>query len=249
MQKTQHTVKIIAHRGDSSHFPENTLEAFEAALAHGADAIELDIHATNDGELVVHHDYYLGNPDNGAGKIPDVSYSYIQSLAITPGYHIPTLDEVFAKYGNLLHYELEVKAFTDTALVKILDTVRKYNLTEFVEFTSPHPYTLTKIKQFDKHLPVGYFAIPQPEWMDDELYHSICIAHAKTAGLDVLHCQSSLVNERFVQDAHAAGLRIHAADCDNKEDLARVIALGVDQLSTNQLAAAVNAAKKQESQS
>lgn len=249
MQKSQHTIKIIAHRGDTSHFPENTLEAFGAALAHDADAIELDVHTTNDGELVVHHDYYLGTPDNGTGKIPDVSYSYIQSLAISPSYHIPTLDEVFAKYGNSLHYELEIKAFADTALVKILDTVRKYNLTKFVEFTSPHPYILTKIKQVDNRLFAGYFAPPKPEWMDDELYHSICIAHAKTAGLDVLHCQSSLVNEKFIQDAHTAGLRIHAADCDDKENLARVIALGVDQLSTNQLAAAVSAAKKQAFQS
>jgi len=61
--------KLIAHRGDTKNYPENTLSAFKAALENGADAIELDLHLTSDGELIIHHDYYLGNPDDGEGKI------------------------------------------------------------------------------------------------------------------------------------------------------------------------------------
>jgi glycerophosphoryl diester phosphodiesterase len=239
MQKSQHTIKIIAHRGDTSQFPENTIEAFEAARLGGADSIELDVHMTSDGELVVHHDYYLGNPDNGTGKIPDVTYSYIQSLVIKPNHHIPTLDEVFAKFGNLLHYEIEIKAYAIAALDKIVETVQRHNVAGFIEFTSPHPFMLVKLKELDSPLVAGYLAPPQPDWMDDSLYQSINIAHAKIGGLDVLHCQSSTITKEFVRATHAADLRIHAADCDDEKELQRVIDLGIDQLSTNQLSLAL----------
>lgn len=243
MQKSQHTIKIIAHRGDSSQFPENTLEAFAAALSGGADGIELDIHMTADGELVVHHDYYLGNPDNGRGTIPNITSDAFHKTTIKNTYHLPTLDEVFAKFGNLLHYELEIKAYTQDALDKIIATVRKYDLTKYVEFTSPHPYILTRLKQADHNLVAGYFAPPQPEWMDSALYHSICIANAKMAALDVLHIPSLLVTKEFIDNAHAADLRVHAADCNDNEDLLRVASLNVDQLSTDQLADAINAVR------
>jgi len=243
MQKTQHTIKIIAHRGDTTRFPENTLEAFVAALSGGADGIELDVHMTADGELIVHHDYYLGNPDNGHGIIPNITANTVHKATIKNTYRLPTLDEVFAKFGNLLHYELEIKSYTQDALDKILATVHRYALADYIEFTSPHPYVLTQLKQTDSRLIAGYFAPPQPGWMDDTLYRSICIAHTKMAALNILHVPSLLVTEEFVDDAHAAGLGIHAADCNDIEDLLRVAGLSVDQLSTNRLAEAITAVR------
>jgi glycerophosphoryl diester phosphodiesterase len=234
-------IKIISHRGDTSQFPENTLEAFVAAGEAGADGIELDIHMTKDGALVVHHDYYLGNPDNGDGLIPELDLAYIKSLTIQNNLHVPTLVEVFAKLDNTLHYELEVKAYTFEALQVVLDLVYTHNLEKSIEFTSPHPYILSRLKQLDPSLVAGHFSMPQPLWMNDTLYRAQCIAHATTGNLDVLHCQASAINEIFVQQAHAAGLRVHSANCDSDEDLARAIAAGVDQLSTNALAAALKA--------
>ena len=61
------SIKLVAHRGHSEKFPENTLAAFKAARDLGADAIELDVHLTQDGQLVIHHDYYLDNPNGGHG--------------------------------------------------------------------------------------------------------------------------------------------------------------------------------------
>jgi len=95
MQKTQHTIKIIAHRGDTTRFPENTLEAFVAALSGGADGIELDVHMTADGELIVHHDYYLGNPDNGHGIIPNITANTVHKAAcVTVGQLNFVLDDI-----------------------------------------------------------------------------------------------------------------------------------------------------------
>jgi glycerophosphoryl diester phosphodiesterase len=61
--------KVIAHRGASNAFPENTLAAFVAARELGADAIELDVHATRDGELVVIHDYDVSSTTSAKGLI------------------------------------------------------------------------------------------------------------------------------------------------------------------------------------
>lgn len=144
--------KIIAHRGHTKRQPENTLSAFQAALKAGADAIELDVHFTRDSQLVVHHDYYLGNPDNGEGRIYEKDLAYIQELIVDDSEHIPTLEEVFQIIGDKIDYEIELKGFGKSFLTAALALVNKYNLAANVEFTSPHAYTLTRLKELNPNL-------------------------------------------------------------------------------------------------
>jgi glycerophosphoryl diester phosphodiesterase len=243
MQKTQHYTKIVAHRGDTLLFPENTLEAFEAAKDNGADGIELDVHMTSDGILVVHHDYYLGNPDDGHGTIPDMTFEIFSHAKIKNTYHLPTLEEVFAKFGNTLHYELELKTPSDEAIRKTIALVQKFNLTD-IEFTSPHPYILTKIKLLDPSLVTGYFCIPRPDWMDAALYSDISIANAKLGDIGIIHFLSEYVDEPLLVAVHAAGMKVHAANCDADDDLAQMFAMGVDQISTNRLNRAIAVKKR-----
>ena len=65
--------KIFAHRGASAYAPENTMEAFELAAKQGADGIELDVHVTKDGEVVVTHDEKIDRVSNGSGFIKDMT--------------------------------------------------------------------------------------------------------------------------------------------------------------------------------
>jgi glycerophosphoryl diester phosphodiesterase len=248
MQKTQHTTKIIAHRGDASEFPENTLEAFEAARSGDADGIELDVHMTSDGQLVVHHDYYLGNPDDGHGTIPNSTFAQFRKAKVKNTYHLPTLEEVFAKIGNTLYYELELKAPSDEAIRKIIVLVQKFSLTANIEFTSPHPYILTRLKQLNPSLTTGYFCAPKQDWMDQRLYITTSIANAQLGNIDVVHFPPNDIDEQLIAAVQAGGMKVHGANCDTKEDLSRMFTLGVDQISTNELARAI-AARKQASQS
>ena len=227
--------KIIAHRGDTRYHPENTLSAFHAALENGADAIELDIHLTGDGELVVHHDYYLGNPDDGEGIIYEKKFAYISGLKIGTTEHIPTLEDVFELIGSRLRYEIELKGFTEPFLSKVIELVNKYNLAEKVEFTSPHTYVLSRLKVLHPALRVGAFVAPFPDWMDTKLGQATAVNNALLGGVDVLHCSLNMIDEAFIKQARACGLLIHAADCDTKEMLRVALALNVDQLSTNRL--------------
>ena len=232
--------KIIAHRGDTSNYPENTLSAFQTALAGGATAIELDVHLTSDGELVVHHDYYLGNPDDGEGTLPDQPLSYIKGLKIGSSEHIPTLEEVFETLGSKLQYEIELKGFTEEFIQKVIQLVTQYGLTNNIEFTSPHPYVLTRLKAIDPSLKTGTFVAPLPGWMDVNLGQTLAIHNRILGQVDVLHCPIDMITEDFVQRAHTSNLFVHAADCDTEEHLDHARKAGVDQLSTNNLKLALS---------
>ena len=232
--------KIIAHRGDTSKHPENTLSAFQAALAEGAEAIELDVHLTADGELVVHHDYYLGNPDNGRGTLPDQPFSYVKELKVGSSDHIPTLDEAFAVIGNKLQYELELKGFTEEFVQKVVQLAKNHGLADNIEFTSPHPYVLTRLKTIDPTLRTGMFVAPSPDWMDTNLGQTLAIHNALLGRIDVLHCPIGMITREFVQRAHESRLLVHAADCDTDKQLDRALEAGVDQLSTNNLSLALS---------
>ena len=72
--------KVFAHRGASQYAPENTLEAFRLAMEQGAEGIELDVHLSADGELVVIHDETLERTTNGTGLVKDHTLAQLQAL-------------------------------------------------------------------------------------------------------------------------------------------------------------------------
>ena len=92
---------IWAHRGASAYAPENTLEAIELALRMGADGIELDVHRTRDGKLVVIHDETVDRTSNGSGYVKDMTCAELKKLDFSNGFEkyrgarIPTLKEVY----------------------------------------------------------------------------------------------------------------------------------------------------------
>ena len=92
--------KVFAHRGASQYAPENTLEAFRLAMEQGAEGIELDVHLSADGELVVIHDEELERTTNGQGLVKDHTLAQLQALRADnhmPGFEaarIPALRQV-----------------------------------------------------------------------------------------------------------------------------------------------------------
>jgi glycerophosphoryl diester phosphodiesterase len=114
-------LEIIAHRGSPREHPENSLPGFRHALGSGANAIELDVHLTVDGVLVVHHDPTLpaGPPDGGgdAPAIRDLTYAAVRAHLLAPGVPIPTLPEVLDLVGRRGVVYIEVKATAAAAAV------------------------------------------------------------------------------------------------------------------------------------
>ncbi len=93
--------KIFAHRGSKGTHPENTLASFKEAVRVGSDGIELDVHLTKDGQLVVIHDETVDRTTNGTGEIRNLTLAEIKAMDAGSwfkndfaGEKIPTLDEV-----------------------------------------------------------------------------------------------------------------------------------------------------------
>jgi glycerophosphoryl diester phosphodiesterase len=104
---------LIAHRGAPREHPENTLPSFGRAIELGADGIELDVHATRDGVVVVHHDTVprAATPDRHlAGRpIAELTFDELQTFSVAPGLPIPTLADVLALIGEAAFVYVELK--------------------------------------------------------------------------------------------------------------------------------------------
>ena len=106
----------IAHRGFTQKFPGNTMEAFEAAIGLGADALECDVQETADGRFVVFHDEELEGK-----RLGELSASQIGGITLEGGYGVPMMEEVLALCRHRIGMVLEVKRLRSLdGLVRIL---------------------------------------------------------------------------------------------------------------------------------
>ena len=107
---------IIAHRGFSGRRPENTLAAFRAAIALGVDMVEIDVHETRDGELVVFHDYRLDRICGVRGRVRDVTLAKLQRL--NPA--VPTLEDVLRECRGRTRVLVEIKRADPRKIAKAI---------------------------------------------------------------------------------------------------------------------------------
>lgn len=228
-------MKLIAHRGGKSVFPENTIKAFGTALKNGADAIELDIHFTKDNKIVVHHDYCISISERNVKPIYELTYTDIQQVDLGSHCTVPTLEEVFAVFGNSLDYEIELKGFTVKFLEVMADIAQRFRLENRIEFTSPLSYNLTVIKQLMPRAKTGVFISEPPDWMSKKLAQDLALHNVILGRHNVIHYPISLIDKRAVDHAHSNNILVHAANCNSKAEIAYVSKLGVDQASTDNL--------------
>src|SRR4051812_39752872 len=117
-------VERIGHRGAPREFPENSLPSFERALALGADAIELDVHVSSDGVVVVHHDPDLhldGSGARGKRTIRATPWSALSRVELSHGVFIPSLAQVLDLVGSraTVYVELKGEAVEESAIAVI----------------------------------------------------------------------------------------------------------------------------------
>ena len=139
-------MKVMAHRGYSGVYPENTMLSFREAVKVGCDAIEMDVHETRDGRLVVIHDERLDRTTDGSGRVCDHSFAELQQVNAAACYkgkyapeHIPSFDE-YCEWasGESVGHNIEIK--TDKIYYhdierKIWATIERYGLEKKVMFS------------------------------------------------------------------------------------------------------------------
>jgi glycerophosphoryl diester phosphodiesterase len=162
---------VIARRGDVERAPENTLPAFQSAIARGADGVELDIHPTRDGQLVVHDSYNLGATDDGQGLVGECTLAELKALDSGSwfdqqfaGEPKPTLSEVFELCAGRISLEVDLKDSSPVFLRQVLEEVERFDLAGQVELTTAHYPLLTLAKELNGELRTGTFFHEPPEW-------------------------------------------------------------------------------------
>ena len=233
---------VIAHRGDTAAAPENTLAAFAAAIDAGADGIELDVHPSRDGALVVHHDHYLDRTTNGAGLVSDHTLAELRALDAGAwfdgrfaGERIPTLEDVLSLAAGRVRLEIELKGTTLAFLERALDAIRAADAAASVELTTPHRPLLWHAHRREPRIPTGMFFEPWPDWMGPELGRRQVMDLMTLAGASVAHLPIELIDALFVSRLHDAGLRVHGANLNDTTAIGRAVASGVDQFTTSRL--------------
>lgn len=209
---------VIAHRGASAREPENSLAAFRTAKRLGADAVELDVHATRDGTIVVHHD------DMIAGRhIARSSFAELKGAHLPNGEPVATLAEALDAIHPMIAF-VEVKgldAAFDEALLAALDG-------------SPSPDRCA-VHAFD-HRIVRRLAGKRPDLPRGILSASYPIdvtRMMRDAGASALWQHAALVDEALVRQVHAAKGHVYVWTVDDALAMRRLMAMGVDGLCSN----------------
>ena len=151
----------IAHSGGEALAPSETLAAFKNALNHGADALEMDVHATADGVVVLRHDPTVDSTTNGTGYIKEMTFSELKAL--DAGYHftrdhgrtypfrgqgitIPSLGEVFQEFPEQ-YFMIEIKQTEPSIVDEVLHLIGAAQLQKRVILACASDYVLEEIRR------------------------------------------------------------------------------------------------------
>lgn len=232
------TPLIIAHRGSSTHAPENTLAAFTLAADQGADAIELDVTLSRDGQIVVIHDDTLDRTTTGHGRVDQLPYAEIAQYdagakfnARFAGERVPLLAQVFEAVGQRLLINVEIKSTTikTTGLeAKVIDLIRQHGLIERVIVSSFNPLALIKVKRAEPRLACGLLYAP-----DEPIYLSRAWLAPLIPNLEARHPQANTVTPEVVKHIHARGQKINVWTVLAAREVKALTAAGVDGLIGN----------------
>jgi glycerophosphoryl diester phosphodiesterase len=235
---------VIAHRGDSAHAPENTLAAFDGAVAKRADWVELDAHLSRDGEAIVLHDRTVDRTTDGHGRVADLTVAQIKALDagawFAPqfaGERIPTLSEALARLKGRLPVLIELKevgndhgqerAVRAQQLVRrCLAVVEQHAMAREVRFHTFYPANLLALRKLARGIPYA-FLYDEP----DRRVASVLFAK----GLSAAGYHPSLENtsRRIVRFAHGMRMSVWSYTANSESDFRKGLALGVDGIITD----------------
>jgi glycerophosphoryl diester phosphodiesterase len=157
-------MKIFGHRGASSIYPENTLEAFNECIRLKTDGIELDVNLSKDNELIIIHDETLDRTTTGTGFVQDHTLEEIKQFKIYDDkhnkYEIPTLRELFNEFKNnklLINIELKNDKINYQFLEELtIQMIREFNYEDRIIISSFSPDSLFKCNKLAPDLSYGY---------------------------------------------------------------------------------------------
>ncbi|MBN1936710.1 MAG: glycerophosphodiester phosphodiesterase, partial [Anaerolineae bacterium] len=220
------------------HAPQNTLAAFLLAAEMGADGVELDVHLSADGQVVVIHDDTVDATTDGSGRVSALTLAELKALDAGgwfdprfAGERIPTLQEVFDAVGHRLLINVEIKVEAGYhPLEQEAETVRLIednNLVERVIISSFSIASLRRVRRLNPHIALGLLYAQ----VETRLFPTL--ARLLGARYEALHPQFGLVDARYVASARRRGLHVNAWTANEVDPMRRLIDVGANGIITN----------------
>ncbi len=226
---------VFGHRGAMAYAPMNTAAAFQRAIDLGAHGAELDVQLSRDGRLVIVHDATVDATTNGSGAVADLTLAELKALdagswfgAEFAGETIPTLDEVFARFGSELLINVEIKPPRDDsgALERaVADCIAARDMTERVIVSSFDPGALRRFGALNTTVMIGFLHGPAPAAQLD----------ARIAGIrhEARHPWHEAIDRDFIERAREQGCLVNAWTVNDAQRACELAALGVSVIITD----------------
>ncbi|HWU37300.1 MAG TPA: glycerophosphodiester phosphodiesterase family protein [Candidatus Acidoferrum sp.] len=246
MGHTPRLIDVHGHRGAAGLAPENTLAAFRKAITLGVDALEMDLHITRDGQVVVIHDETLDRTTDGRGSIADLTLEEIRRrdagrkfASSFQGEWVPTLREVIelvrASGNTRLRMDLEIKfgegqeGKPDDFEERVLGVLRQAGFLERVNVISFHHPSLTKVKALEPTIRTGLL-------QGDREPHQDAVGLVRQYQANYYSPRYQQVTAELVAALHRAGIPIVPWTVNEEKDMRRLMALGIGTLAGDGIA-------------
>ncbi|WP_192822929.1 glycerophosphodiester phosphodiesterase family protein [Rufibacter sp. LB8] len=245
LKNQKRKVAVVAHRGASGLAPENTLAAVRKALETSADFIEIDLHQTKDGEVVVIHDATVDRTTNGTGAIADLTLAEIKKLdagisfdSSFAGERIPTLAQVLNLVKGKKKLLIELKKGKDDYYLGLeastLQLISQYKANDWCVLQSFHDPILERIWAADFVIPTHKLIVGKipflPIFIDHELKFGGFDRYSKAAAINV---HRSFASKAFIKALHSQGFKTFIWTEDKPANIKRLFELGADGVITN----------------
>jgi glycerophosphoryl diester phosphodiesterase len=235
--------RVMAHRGASGDYPENTMPAFQAAAEVGAPYFELDVHMTRDGEIVVMHDPELRRTTGRDGTIREMSFAEL--IEADAGYNfslgkdgrfpfrgagikVPALAEFFAAFANH-RFVVEIKQTTPSLVPALIETIDRAAMRRRVLIASEHQAPMDEVRALAPGLPTNFSSLEV-----GGLMMSLAPgAAAYTSRGDAIQVPPEyhswkLITAESVAAAHRCGVEMHVWTINDPAEMRALLELGVD---------------------
>ena len=234
---------VIAHRGGSKLAPENTLSAFKNALKLGVDMVDIDVHLSKDGELIVMHDFSIEKTTDGVGEIKNLTLEELKKADAGSWFdsrftneRIPTLGETLALINSDKILFIEVKGGNSVypgIEEKVVDEIKKYKALKWVIVKSFDLNSILRIKKLYPELSTFYLSGNNFEKDYISIQNNSSEAKEIKRNFDGIAMHFSKLDAEKVETIKNYGLKVFTYTVNEKNDLQKVISLKVDGIVTD----------------
>jgi len=236
--------RIAAHRGGGALWPENSLLAFQSAIALGSDLIELDVHQSRDGVVVVIHDATVDRTTEGAGAVGSMTAADLRRLRLRgpdgalSAERVPTLDEVLAAAAPSpagLLIEVKEPALGDRydgVEERVLAAVAAAGMQARAMIMAFDPRVIVRVRELAPRMRTS-FLVSSYAVQRAGVRPEVTIDWARATGATDVGLELALLDEPVVAAARAASLALGVWTVNDETAMRRMLALGVDILTTD----------------